>query len=203
MINVLINESDKYYLSGMMYLLRNIFSHEYNENVNFHYEMSPNNIWNANIILIKILKGEEKTCKPEFKLRNQGVIIGLIDYDSQYNYTMPSCYRDIIFISRKSSFKKMHSIIIKAWNKNHQLSHYPRKYSCVNCTHVQMSQRENSIAHELMSGQSAHKIAKEYNISEKTVYAHKYTIMRKFNIENTKDFISFLRYLWTREAKKH
>lgn len=195
MINILINESDNYYFEGMSSLLRNLFFNNFNRKVIVKKEMTLDNIWNADLIFLPLLKGEVHTCKPELRYRKHAIIIGLIDYDSNRRQKTPLCYRDIILLNRKSSPKKMCSEINFAWNNKMNFSYYLPKSSCVDCQHKVLSERENIIAQNLMAGVSTHIIARKLNISEKTVYAHTYIMMKKFNISSKKDLFSLLIHL--------
>ncbi|WP_310826844.1 helix-turn-helix domain-containing protein [Pseudenterobacter timonensis] len=200
MINILINEPDRYYRNGLIYLLHDLFLNEYNLEVNFNNKFSHHNIWNAHVILLSLIQGEAFTCKPELKFRNRGIIIGLTDSFSKFHREIPLCYRDIVLIPRQSTQDHIYSTIVQAWNKNNQAFHYPPGYSCADCPHKMLTVQQYTIALELLEGKSVGSIATKLNISEKTIYNHKYHIMKKFNINNNKDFSSFLDYISKREA---
>lgn len=202
MIKILINESDKYFEDGIMHLLRGMFLYEYGQEVEFLKEFSPYNICNANVILLSLLRGEASTCKKEFRGRTRGVVIGLTDTDAKLYEKTPLCYRDMVFISRRSTRKNMYSGIFKAWGNKNESAHVLPDVLCADCPHVQLSEREYIIAVAMMSGMSTNGIAHKLNVSEKTVYAHKYSMMRKFNIDNKRDLFDFLTYISQRDEGK-
>lgn len=184
----------------MEFLLRNLFLTEYGEESYFLPEMSTECIWNAGVIITKLFSGESLTCKPEFRYRNRGIVIGLIDSVHKSFGRRLLCYRDMVFISRHSSIEHIYSNVVQAWNQRRQSAHYPPDYSCSNCRPEHASPRELAIAFELMSSTSVAETARKLHISEKTVYAHKYSLMKKFQISNKKEFCNLLNYFKGREA---
>ncbi|WP_432651914.1 LuxR C-terminal-related transcriptional regulator [Klebsiella aerogenes] len=98
----------------------------------------------------------------------------------------------MMFISRQSSIEHIYSNIVQAWNQRRQRA---PDYSCHNCRAEQASPRELAIAFELMRCPSVAAVARKLHISEKTVYAHKYSLMKKFHLINKKDFCNLLTYL--------
>jgi hypothetical protein len=54
------------------------------------------------------------TCFPELQARQQGIIIGIVEEDSGIK-ALPSCYQDIIFISRRAPLSQLRLALFSAW----------------------------------------------------------------------------------------
>ncbi|EPG2868344.1 helix-turn-helix domain-containing protein [Klebsiella pneumoniae] len=67
--------------------------------------------------------------------------------------------------------------------------------SCCDCQPTRLSPQQIRIMTCLYEGMSVQQIADELMISEKTVYAHKYMVMRKFNLRNDYELMLLLNKL--------
>lgn len=202
MINILMDVPNQYYRDGMNHLLADLFLHEYGEDINLNNAFTHYNIWNADLIIFSIRRGEAYTCKNEFRYRNRGIMIALTNSDPASFQRKPLCYRDMVQVSCKTSPELMYSEIVKAWNKNKSLSHYPQTYSCTGCPCVWLTTQQALLAREWIAGTPARKIALKLKMGLKTVYTHKYLMMKKFNLDNNKDLFILLDYLLRRDDQK-
>ncbi|HEC0404216.1 TPA: response regulator transcription factor [Klebsiella aerogenes] len=192
MANILIYGVDEFFRQGLMHLISTIFNREYNEKVTFFSDLSAETVWNADVILISLRQGELHTCKEELDMRRKGVIIGLVDFQHFDRSEIPSCISDISFVNKKSSVDNFYARIVSAWNYGSQLIHYPRTYKCACCIKKQLTPREFSVAKGLLIGKTAKVIASELNVSRKTVFSNKYSIMKKYKIDSNKNLLLFL-----------
>ncbi|ENE1421910.1 response regulator transcription factor [Salmonella enterica] len=195
MINILINEPDTFYREGLVHILRELFLSEYGEEIAILSEFSPACIWKADVIILSLCQGEAYTCKQEFKFRNRGVVIGLTNSCARQTQILPSCYRDMVHISRRSARECLYDTVVQTWNERRHYPHYPPDYTCYKCKQRSLSEREYFIAEELLAGKTVTGIARDLNISEKAVYAHKYALMRKYNLSGTWELFIFLSHL--------
>jgi len=195
MINILINEPDNFYREGLALLLQELFLTEYGEEISLLQDMSPACIWNADVIILSLCQGESYTCKQEFRYRNRGIVIGLADTGSNRFRNFPSCYQDMVPVARASTSKHFYAAVVQAWNKRRRDSHYPPLYSCYNCNRQSLSRREYFIAGELLAGKSVADIARQLNLTDKSVYAQKYNLMKKYDLANSGELFTFLSHL--------
>lgn len=195
MITILLNEPDTYYREGLTTLLGELFLSEYGQEVCVLNTMSPESVWKSQVIITSIYQGEFYICKPELRYRNTGIIIGLTSPVFDTRQDIPSCFRDIIFIPRKSTRMRMYSDIVDTWNKKNEHHHYPPDYSCSACRHRMMSRQEHSVAQEILNSNTVNNIAHKLQISPKSVYTHKYSIMKKYKVTTNKDLITLLNRL--------
>lgn len=160
MLNVLIHEPDNYHRLGMSELLCDVFNVEYQEELAFSTIITPESVWNADIIILSLTRGESYTCKKELRYRNRGGIFGITDSNPEVCGNKPLCYDDIHFLERRFSKAKIQDEVIHVWNNNKYATHYPCKYSCNKCNHKKLSIWEERIAQEIINGTSLEDIAK-------------------------------------------
>ncbi|PSS47272.1 hypothetical protein C6560_17130 [Enterobacter sp. FS01] len=192
MIKVLIETPDQFFKQGLQAIVRDLFMDDYNEEVVFYSDLSPENVWKANLIFISLLKGERHTCKKELKFRNKGCLFGMIDFGLDKNTENPLCYAGIDYFHRKATLEEIREEIAYVWNRKKSISQYPRNYSCRNCNHRKLSCYEKMIATEMVAGSSPKMIAEKYNVTTKKIYAHTYTMRKKFTIQNNAELIMLL-----------
>lgn len=71
MVNILIKETDVLFSYGLKYFLKSLFSQNFNEDIYFINEYTPDNISIADIIILSLRPGERYTCFPELRLRRR------------------------------------------------------------------------------------------------------------------------------------
>lgn len=57
---------------------------------------------------------EALVCFPELQARQKGIVIGLVE-DEYHFSALPSCFNDIIFISRRASLDRISQVLFIAW----------------------------------------------------------------------------------------
>jgi DNA-binding NarL/FixJ family response regulator len=141
--------------------------------------------------VLSLCQGEYFTCFPELQARQQGIIIGIVEGDSGIK-ALPSCYQDIIFISRRAPLSQLRLALFSAWRVT-PLNKYRRpSISCFECQQKTLSPQQVRIMIGLYKGLSVTDIAKELCISEKTVFTHKYMLMHKFHLRSDYELIKLL-----------
>ncbi|HHD7444740.1 TPA: helix-turn-helix transcriptional regulator [Citrobacter braakii] len=193
MINVLIETTNQFFKQGLQAIVRDLFMDDYNEEVVFYSDLSPENVWNANLIFISFVKGENHTCKQELKLRNKGCLFGMVNTGLNKHIKSPLCYSGIDFINNKTNPEALREEIVYAWNRKKDASQYPHNYSCRNCNHRKLSCYEKKIASEMIAGSSPKMIAEKFDVPEKKVYAHTYTMRKKFILQNNFELVILLK----------
>ena len=79
-----------------------------------------------------------------------------------------------------------------AWRKTQLKGHVLQKTSCFDCEHKILSPQQIRIIMNLYKGLSVMQTADALQIGYKTVFAHKYMIMQKFNLRSDYELIALL-----------
>lgn len=194
MLNIIIKDSDVLFQYGLQVILADLFQHGFREQVQFTNQFTYDSVSVADIIVLSLCAGEMFTCIPVLRSRKKSIVIGLID-DEFRNKTTLSCLSGIILISRRASLATVRENLFIAWYKTMQPGYLWNQNSCLDCHHKKLSSQQIRIMMELNKGLSFTQIAQVLNISEKTVFTHKYMIMQKFDIRNDYELISLLHRL--------
>ncbi|WP_336285671.1 helix-turn-helix transcriptional regulator [Citrobacter arsenatis] len=190
MINIVIKEPDVLFQSGLASLFTEFFSHE-NKKIDFNFNFTSASAKAADIIVLSLCPGESFTCFPELQERKKGVVIGFIDDDLRVS-VQPSCFQDIIFISRRTPVAQVRTVLNAAWRRTQQVGYRQSSVSCFECQQQTLSPQQIRIMAGLYKGMSVMQIANELMISDKTVFAHKYTAMKKFNLHSDYELLLLL-----------
>ncbi|MEP8938862.1 LuxR C-terminal-related transcriptional regulator [Enterobacter mori] len=199
MISILIKDIDSLFMSGMRFFFNDFFAHHYYESVSFLEEYHSENIARADIIVLSLCKGERYTCFPELQARTRGIIIGLVD-EEQTHELSPGCLSDIVYITRSSSLTDMDEKVNAVWKKWKALQNFDNLPHCLWCKHRQMSEHQFQIMGYFHQGIAIKSIAKDLGMSSKTIFAHKYLVMQKFNLRNDIELKYFLDMLVKKES---
>lgn len=188
MVNVLISDSNTFYQYGMGQYISHIFQDELGLKVNICNNFNCESVSLANIIVIGLCKGEVYTCIPEFRHCRKSLIVGVIDDNLTPHYELPNCIESMVFIERKSSLDYIRSKII---NLGHHQSFHAFDI-CINCRRKTLSLQQGRLMACMFLNKSISEIAKTLNVTDKTVYTHKYQIMQKFNLKTNLELITLL-----------
>ena len=101
MLNIVIKETDAFFRAGLQCFLEDFFFHNFKHLLHFDGELSHENVSAADIIFLSLCQGETLTCYPELQARKKGIVVGLVDDEHRFS-TYPSCFQDMIFISRRA-----------------------------------------------------------------------------------------------------
>ncbi|MCU6159180.1 LuxR C-terminal-related transcriptional regulator [Enterobacter bugandensis] len=194
MLNILIKESDLLFQYGLQVFLTDLFQRGFREEVQFSSHFNHQGVSVADIVVLSLCVGEVFTCIPELQSRKKGIVIGLVDDESREAMT-PSCFEDIILISRRASISKIREIIYFAWYKTQLPGYRWNKNACLDCHHKKLSPQQVRIMASFYKGLSVMEIAHELNISDKTVFTHKYMLMQKFDLRTDYELIMLLNRL--------
>lgn len=194
MVNVLIKESDVLFQRGLTYFFTEFFSQTVQQEVCFNFSFTVENVRVADVIVLSLCPGECFTCFPELQDRKKGVVIGFVEDDQQVK-SLPSCFEDILFISRRASLTKVKNALYSAWQQT-KLPNYRRMpFSCFDCQQKTLSPQQVRIMVSLYKGLSVSEIADEMRISDKTVFTHKYMTMNKFSLRSDFELVLLLKTL--------
>ena len=80
------------------------FLRNFKQQIHFEAELSRDNVSAADIIVLSFCMA--LVCFPELQARQKGIVIGLVE-DEYHFSALPSCFNDIIFISRRASLDRI------------------------------------------------------------------------------------------------
>lgn len=205
MVTILLKDSDQFYLQGIAHLLVGILTQKYQTTFRFLDGFTPENLSQADITVMALTNGESHLCIPELRERTKGMIIGVQDKPPHRQRVLPVCFADFMFIDRHIGIAELHKMLAQRLEKFFIYAApaapaAPR--SCYGCMHQRLSPQQNLIMASMFYGKSVAQIADELNVSDKTIFTHKYLVMRKFNLENDYELQRFMQVL-ARKSTRH
>lgn len=200
MLNILIQESDLFFQAGLQNFLENFFKQNFNRVITFNLDLTHENVSQADIIVLSLCQGETLTCFPELLARKKGIVIGFVDDELRFSAS-PSCFQDIIFLSRRASLDRINGELFLAWFRTQLPGYKWTKRSCFDCQHKGLSRQQIRIMVNFYRGLSVVQIAHALEMSEKTVFTHKYMMMQKFNLRSDYELIVLLRRLMEKKSQ--
>lgn len=201
-LNILIYGVDSLYFNGLFFLFKDVFKYD-DKRLVFFQELTEENVTDADIVVLKLSPGEYGTCLPELQKRKKGIVFGLTDKSPDRRLASPSCYQDVILINRSATPIEIQNIIRKAWRKYAEQEDSEIKHSCFYCRHKTLSAQQARILALIYKGMPVAEIADALAITGKTVLAHKYMTMKKFELENDYELINFLHRLADRKIQSN
>lgn len=190
MVKILIKETDLMFRQGMEYYLSDFFWRRFRLKAEFITDYTSENISVADVIVLSMCNGERYTCFPELRARRRGIIIGVVD--EKDHRRSPTCFEDIVYITRRGCLSEITHQLYIAWHKWLVSDVFPQHTSCLGCKHYTLSLQQRDILEKYYKGSSVHHIARMMNVSYKTVTAHKYIVMRKFGLKNDCELFKLL-----------
>lgn len=173
-----------------MHFLQDLVSQEYGKKINFIYTMEENDIAHANIIVLMLCPGERYTCRPELKNWSHGLLILFSQVPSKDAGWVPDCFEHSVMLCLDDSLESISTMIKKMLS----LALIPLQNFAVNCQLCRarnISQQQRKIVDGLLCGFSTEQIACQMNLAPKTVYAHKYLLMRRFELRSVHELMAF------------
>ncbi len=201
-LTILIHGVDSLYFNGLSFLFEDVFKYD-DKRLVFLQELTEINVTDADIVVLKLSPGEYGTCLPELQKRKKGLVFGLTDKPPDRRLANPSCYQDVILINRNAAPVEIQNIIRKAWRKYAEQEDKAIKHSCFYCRHKTLSAQQARILALIYKGIPVAEIADALAITGKTVLAHKYMTMKKFELENDYELINFLQRLADRNIQSN
>ncbi|HDC4833482.1 TPA: response regulator transcription factor [Enterobacter cloacae] len=199
MLNILIQETDQFFHHGLQCFFVEFFLRNFKQQIHFEAELSRDNISAADIIVLSFCMGEALVCFPELQARQKGIVIGLVE-DEYHFSALPSCFNDIIFISRRASLDRISQVLFIAWYRAELAGNSWKQKSCAECQHKILSPQQKRIMANFYRGLSVVQIAHALKISDKTVFTQKYVMMQKFNLRTDFELIALIRRMVQRNS---
>lgn len=148
----------------------------------------------ADFILINYAQWRLYMCQPAYRDRKPGsiLIIFVDEVKDIVTEHLPLCYRSLIIISRSDTVRDISDKILHFWLINQQSARGFLPSDCAYCHFARITVVQLQVLSFLKKGYSVRQTAKRLNLSAKTIYAHKYNVMRKFALSGDKDFNDFI-----------
>lgn len=163
------------------------------------------NLRKADFIIVNVSRWRLLMCQPSYRYRKPGSVLLVLAnrIDSIISEQLPVCYQSLTLIMHSDTIKKVREKITAAWlaAKNEKANIFIPT-DCMKCNYARISLIQLQVMSFLKKGYSVNKIAKSLGLSIKTIYAHKYNVMRKFDLKNDCDFYLFLNDLSLLELYK-
>lgn len=193
MLQIVIEDSNVLFRAGMELYLRDFFVSHKEMQVEFN-DLTEASISQADIIIKSFVAGETAFCQPMLNHRKENsFILGVLtDANSLKQSTLPLCIKDIVYINRRDSLCKIGDILFDSFNRTKQ--ELPLRNCCI-CKCVKLTPKQSDIISLILTGASTQQIAIKFEISEKTVYAHKANLMARLGIRSECQLVRLLNTL--------
>lgn len=195
-VKIICTDDNYYFRLGISKIIEEaLLSHV---NVEFLSGFDSESLQKANFILINVSQWRLFMCQPAYRHRRPGsVILVFVNHiDSIISGQLPDCYQSLVLLTRSDSVRKVREKITAAWlitNNEETATFMPS--NCERCNYARISLIQLQVMSFLKRGYSVSQTAKRLDLSIKTIYAHKYNVMRKFDLKGNRDFYSFLKDL--------
>ena len=192
-VKVICTDDDYYFRLGISKVIEEALLSRVG--VEFLSGFDSENLRKADFILINVSQWRLFMCQPAYRYRKAGsVLLVFVNHlDSIISGELPVCYQSLTLIARSDSLRKIREKITAAWliaNDEETNSFMPT--DCMKCNYARISLIQLQVMSFLKKGHSVSQTAKSLGLSVKTIYAHKYNVMRKFDLKGDCDFHSFL-----------
>lgn len=148
----------------------------------------------ADFILINVSQWRLYMCQPAYRDRKPGSII-IVFVDESEDIIMeqlPLCYRSLVVVSRFDPVKKIAGKLLHAWLNLQDRVRGFEPSDCVHCDFARITVVQLQVLSFLKKGYSVRQTAKRLDLSAKTIYAHKYNVMKKFSLRGDMEFNAFI-----------
>jgi len=162
------------------------------------------NLCQADFILISVAQWRLYMCQPAYRDRKPGGILMVFVESIEDIITdhLPLCYRSLIIIPRTDSVGDISEKIIRFWLGRQGNVRGFVSTDCSNCDFARITVVQLQVLSFLKKGYSVGQTAKRLNLSTKTIYAHKYNVMKKFSLSGDMAFNAFINDLTLLELYK-
>lgn len=192
---LILSKNDNYYIeSGLITLIQSLLGPE--TQIRTSDDFSAAGIGKADIIVMNSPSLLLYLCHPNFRFRKpESVIISLHNKQTSIrNQDLPLCFNDVIIIRRDETLCDIQARLAqRLLQPRTPFRHNSR--SCLNCKCRRLSRSQLKIVKYLQQGYSIQCIARILSVSVKTVYAHKYRLMEKFDAKGDAELNQFINLL--------
>ncbi|MEZ3501481.1 helix-turn-helix transcriptional regulator [Pantoea sp. KPR_PJ] len=192
-VNLICKDENYYFKSGIAEIIREALLTDVN--VNFLTECDSESLQVADFILMNSSQWRLFMCQPAYRYRKSGsvLLVFMDDVNAISPASLPVCYQSLTAIDRFESVRHVRDKITRAWlAANEEEAKVFSPSDCSACHINKISLVQLQIVSFLKKGKTIRQIASILGLSVKTIYAHKYNIMRKFDLKGEHEFYLFL-----------
>jgi len=162
--------------------------------VNFLSGFDSRSLGQADFILINVSQWRLYMCQPAYQDRKPGSIIMVFvdEFEDVILGQLPVCYRSLNIISRLDSVRTISEMVTRSWLTMQDKVQGFMPSDCLHCDFARITVIQLQVLSFLKKGYSVSQTAKRLDLSAKTIYAHKYNVMRKFALRGDRDFNAFI-----------
>lgn len=194
---LILSKNDNYYLAtGLIDLIRCILGPDVH--VRTSDDFSAAGISKADIIVMHSPSLLLYLCHPNFRFRKpHSVIISLHNKQGNIqNQDLPFCFNDVIIVRRDDPLPRVRQRLVQRLTQTNNTAPFSfSPLNCMGCKCRHLSRCQLQIVKYLRQGYSIQCIARILHVSVKTVYAHKYRLMEKFDARGDAELNQFINLL--------
>lgn len=192
-VKVVCTDEDYYFRLGISVILEDIILSSVD--INFSSGFDSESLKDADFIILSVSRWRLFMCQPAYRCRKKGsVLLVFIDRtESIISEQLPVCYQSLTVIDRTESVIKVREKMIKAWEvARTEASKIYRPTDCIRCSYARMSLVQLRVMSYLKNGNTVRETAASLGLSVKTIYAHKYNVMKKYDLKGDREFHALL-----------
>lgn len=192
-VKVVCTDEDYYFRLGISVILEEILLSSVDIDLSSGFDSES--LKEADFIILSVSRWRLFMCQPAYRYRKKGsVLLVFVDRtESIISEQLPVCYQSLTVIERTESVKKAREKMIMAWEKAHaEASKIYRPTDCIRCSYARMSLVQLRVMSYLKNGSTVRETAESLGLSVKTIYAHKYNVMKKYDLKGDREFHSLL-----------
>jgi Response regulator containing a CheY-like receiver domain and an HTH DNA-binding domain len=198
-INILLKDFTGLYRYGLTCFFSEFFNLEFGDKTRFSFDATPHNVMRSDIIVLSLCQGESLLCLPELQVKRQGILLGIVDDESRVSASS-ACLQSMVYISRSASLNELRQRTGNAWRNKELQEGYLPDASCDKCRTKTITSQQARIMVCLYKGMSAAQISQFLNVGYKTVFNHKYLLMKAFGLRSDFELLALLNKLARKES---
>ncbi|ORM81595.1 helix-turn-helix transcriptional regulator [Pantoea deleyi] len=190
--NVFCTDENYFFRLGISKVIEEAFLSD--AKVNFLSGSDRQCLEKADFILINVSQWRLYMCQPAYRARKPGSII-MVFVDESADIIMeqlPVCYRSLIVLSRLDPVSKIADKLMRAAVNFQGPGRGFQPSDCLNCDFARITVIQLQVLSFLKKGYSVSQTASRLDLAAKTIYAHKYNVMRKFSLRGDREFNAFI-----------
>ncbi|HFP6288367.1 TPA: helix-turn-helix transcriptional regulator [Klebsiella pneumoniae] len=197
MITFLLNIKNQYYHLAVTNIVQDLMNETNNLNYTIENQWDIDSLAKADIIFMDMVAGEWYLCNRMFQQAKENFKLIIIQDDKfiMNSKKLPNCLQSASFMPPHTSVsyykeeigKLLEDLRIlenKKINKN--------LYRCIGCRCKSLTEAQKKVIYAFNVGLSPREIGSALQISHKTVYAHKKSIMNRFKLKSRYEFSCFV-----------
>lgn len=192
-VKVICTDEDYYFRLGISEILEETLLSRVD--IAFSSGFDSESLKDADFIILSVSRWRLFMCQPAYRYRKKGsVLLVFVDRtESIISEQLPVCYQSLTVIDRHESVTKTREKMITAWENAHtEASTIYRPTDCIRCNYARMSLVQLRVMSYLKNGRTVRETAESLGLSVKTIYAHKYNVMKKYDLKGDREFHSLL-----------